>query len=272
MNVVNITTANITATINSATFSLTLAQILEEDVNHVMVQSFNVSNAEFALNVQNQTTGTFWNFSAVHNFGSAPEVQTVIQIYINYFAIPTSVTFAGTALAMPANSFKMALFISDWPFRSSQNSMRVVFSNTGAGGSDGACSSNGYNDQNGSLQWVQLIVNGVSMFSQLLGYALVDGTKRYVEFGLYETSYISASIPFFWYNVSLDPTFGFLLDSSNGCGIQSGLAGVGMSWEVYLAIPLGILALGFLGGVVYYFRVRDWWKGMHKKVEVEMDD
>jgi len=202
-----------------------------------------------------------------------PPVQTRIEVYVTYFLSPTNITFAGTTLELPANTFKVAVYVADWPFQSVANSLRIVFGSTVEGGGPvGGCNVDSHNDDSDNLRWVTLNMNGVTMYSQLLEYALLDGIKRYVNYDLFQTTYISVEIPFFWYNLTLDPNFGFLFDTNDGCRIESGLAGTGKNWEYFLAIPLGVGVIGFLVGVVYYFHIRDWYRMKNREVEVDMDE
>jgi hypothetical protein len=100
----------------------------------------------------------------------------------------------------------------------------------------------------------------------------VDGIKRYVTYSQYQEAFILANIPFFWYNVTLDPNFGFLVGSQSGDDVCK--ENVGIHWEIYLSIPIGVLFILFIAFLANYARMRGWFKSRQKpacSVEMDMD-
>jgi hypothetical protein len=71
--------------------------------------------------------------------------------------------------------------------------------------------------------------------------ATLDGYTRFLANDLVSSANTVANIPFFWYNLSLATTFGFLPDPNyTGC-VPALHSGGGTKWEVYLSIPAVII-------------------------------
>lgn len=110
--------------------------------------------------------------------------------------------------------------------------------------------------------------------------------KRTVKFQAKDLNVITIRAPFFWYNLSLDPNFAFLLrdddninnNNNNDCSSpiidENKVKKWYQQWQMYLAIPIGIFLI-LLGIVLFkHHWIVFWWKSKFAKqtVQIEMDD
>jgi len=263
--------------VQSQVFSFLVLSIVEETPTTGEVVVFvDLTTLEFSLEYVNTSTSQFWNFSTVLISGA------LVEVHIIYFNASSNVTFGDQVFYMAPNTFKLSMSVANWPFQTVQNVMRVWFENSAGGGGDGTlspCVDSNLNS-NGNLRWMKLNVGGVSSYSQMVEFAMVDGTKRYITYEAKNTSSFCAVIPFFWYGMQLDPNYGFLVDSQQtqeGCDFQPDktlASSLGSRWEVYLAIPFGVVLIALVVLALNYFRIRDWYKrkGNLHSVEIDMDE
>jgi len=186
-----------------------------------------------------------------------------------HFINAYTVLFAGESIEMSPGTFKVALLIRDWPFQSLQNSLLIVFESSSSE-DIAACNVDSRSDTNNDLRWIKMNVNGVELYGQILEFAMIDGYKRYVNFGVQNINQITVIIPFFWYNVSLDPNFALLFDPSTNChssthGLANPLA--------FLVLPIAAVLIAFGFAVFYHEKLEVLWKTkvLKRKVEVQVE-
>jgi len=264
---------NVVVMVNHTQFSISLAEIAELNPNGITkVRSLNLSEVNFELTFSNTSLYDLWNYSAILN------ATTALEIYILYFPNATTVEFLGQGSYAPSNSFKIALALSDWPFQSVQNTLQFLFENLAPdqAGEITKCDVNSHSDNGDSLRWYQLNVNGYALYAQMEENAYLDGRSRRITFTNPKPTTIAVNVPFFWHNLTLDPNFAVLVndDPSALASACSGPLQIdGSNWEVYLAIPVGVVLLVLVVFIWKYLSVRDCIraKGKHA-VEVDMDE
>jgi len=262
----NVTGPKITATVMSQVFSFLVLSVVEQAPNMSIVDFVDVTNLEFDLVFDNTSSSQFWNFSKILDSGAN------IQIHITFFNSSANVTFGNETFYMAPSTFKLAVTVRDWPFRSTQNSMRVWFENSAGGTPLTSCNVDSNTNSDTNLRWLKLNVAGVSLYAQMVEFAMMDGIKRYITYETKNMSY-AAVLPFFWEDMVLDPNYGFLVDANSECSQQEFVDSLRTRWEVYLAIPIFVVLA--IGAVLLwkYFRIRDYIKKdrVHS-VEIEIDE
>lgn len=70
---------------------------------------------------------------------------------------------------MAPNTFKVAVSISNWPFRTTKNKLRILFENMIDGDVEANnCNMEYYEDDNDQLRWVLLHADGVALYAKMV--------------------------------------------------------------------------------------------------------
>jgi hypothetical protein len=199
----------------STDFSISLSHIYEKDSAGDIWNPVNLTNTEFLLTTSVTSNYLFWNYTA------QIFMRTSLQIYVFHFNKPDNFTFSGSTTEVGANTIKLAIFISDWPFRATQNALFVNFENSIATSSAmqglQPCAIEKRENSNNDLRWYKVTVGGVTMYSQMEDEAIVDGYVKPITFAYSSATTFAARIPFFWNNVTVDPNFSVLVEDSDPC-------------------------------------------------------
>jgi len=200
-----------------------------------VISQFNMSAINFSIS---QSEGT--NVSTdVTFFGALPN-DANITLFIRLFSATTNVTFAGDTTAFAPNTIKLSITVVNWPFRSVQNSLAFIL------GSDtkqqtSKCNVDSGTDSSGNLQWFTITLNSTSMYGKFMDTALLDNKTRTVTFSLNEDNSVTASIPHFWEQAEIDPSYSVLLgERQDSCGANDN----SIKSVVYIA------TFASLGGVI----------------------
>jgi len=131
--------------------------------------------------------------------------------------------------------------LSSWQLESTLNSLQLVSENTINNVNIASCDVE-TSLYEGSLEWFLLYSEDVALFYEMSQTAVLDGYTRYMTNEVLTEANTVANIPFFWYNMSLTTTFGFIpYPNYTGCANPAINGGGGTKWEVYLSIPAVII-------------------------------
>ena len=72
-------------------------------------------------------------------------------------------TFANKTMSVTPNTIKMNAKIVDWPFKTVENTINLIFDASNSNKQIQDCSTESHGDDNGNLRWTLLTVNGLSM-------------------------------------------------------------------------------------------------------------
>eukprot|EP00026_Physarum_polycephalum_P002084 Phypoly_transcript_02088.p1 GENE.Phypoly_transcript_02088~~Phypoly_transcript_02088.p1 ORF type:complete len:970 (+),score=100.19 Phypoly_transcript_02088:343-2910(+) len=189
-------------------FLRSLHEITENGTEVAFVDAADLTFSLFKSPTVNGSRNQIWNL-----FSSLPN-RAAVNITVIQFTDPiTSYTFFSKTQTYSANTVKMNLKISGWPFRSLSNSLEAVIASAGAGEKGNVCS----HSRGPSVLWTTLSINGVSLYTHFTQDANVDGRERSISFVQRDQYSISAKFPHFWTFAELDPNFWVLLDLADSC-------------------------------------------------------
>ncbi|EFA76391.1 EGF-like domain-containing protein [Heterostelium album PN500] len=192
--------------------------------------------------VQNISLSTVWdtvyetNNSKVY---SGHYYFTIFRALVESFNIATNYSFGTETLLMEPNTVKFTFIISDWPWMSQLNSLRVIYS-TGFVQSNNSTSNNNCNSgsspSSNSTSSLNNILNpgslksttirspnsGVVMNARFAATAILDGRIINIENSIISANNSIATfgitIPYFQDQVTIDPDFSVILTNSiPGC-------------------------------------------------------
>eukprot|EP01133_Synstelium_polycarpum_P016344 gene16344-19441_t len=103
---------------------------------------------------------------------------TLVTVYIEWFKVSSSVTFAGETWTVPASSIKFSIVLSKYDFSSPLNNLALVLNSNLSIGYDGGCSLATSGSTDASLyDWMTLQVNHYSLYGNFIKRGVVDGRK-----------------------------------------------------------------------------------------------
>jgi hypothetical protein len=212
-----------------------LVEIIEQDVNGDIVRSIDTASLVFTSIYAYDSTIQSWSFNnTVSGYG---------QIYV-YFTYATTPSLRRSEVAQTPNTLSMAVNLNSWAFKSAQNTLQLVLQNSIVNDNFDECNIE-TSVFAGSLDWFLLYSNSVALFYEMPQTALLDDYTRYLTNAILSTTGANtiSNVPFFWYNMSLATSFGFIVDDDyTGCG-PAAANKAGIPWEVYLSIPGFIILL-----------------------------
>jgi len=167
-----------------------------------------------------------------------------LEIYIWQFTSDTSINFANSSVACPANTIKLGLQIQNWPFRNTRNSLEVVLDSQARTNSGISCNqTDSQSDENGNLRWFTINIDGVIMYGQFLDKAELDGAVRVITFQLdKENNVVTATIPHFWDYAVIDPSYAVLIGDVASTCASTGLT-VSTILIIAIVVPVVVLAI-----------------------------
>jgi len=154
-------------------------------------------------------------------------LNTQLEVTLLYFVSASSIAFGNSSLDFPGNTLKFMLNISDWPFLSYKNMLRVVLQTAASGETSehSVCQQQNFAEsENGNLLWYRIYYNGLTLYGQFLDYAILDYRAVNIQYILADNNgTIFIILPHFWYNALIDPDFSLLVDpdENSPCSVNS---------------------------------------------------
>eukprot|EP00026_Physarum_polycephalum_P008205 Phypoly_transcript_08284.p1 GENE.Phypoly_transcript_08284~~Phypoly_transcript_08284.p1 ORF type:complete len:424 (+),score=25.25 Phypoly_transcript_08284:152-1423(+) len=191
----------------NVSFSIFLQNLRELDQYGAEVSSLNVTEIGFSLvhtPPSNVSNNEMWEF-----FTTLDSRANLSIIFIQFRDPATEYTFHNKSKLYYANTLKMNVRISNWPFKSLSDTLEVIINIMGNG--TGAQCSNVHS--NGpTLSWTLLSSDGVSLYTQFETDSYIDGRERTITFTSLGQFSIAAQFPHFWTYAELDPNFAVIVD------------------------------------------------------------
>eukprot|EP00026_Physarum_polycephalum_P003519 Phypoly_transcript_03532.p1 GENE.Phypoly_transcript_03532~~Phypoly_transcript_03532.p1 ORF type:complete len:603 (+),score=53.04 Phypoly_transcript_03532:570-2378(+) len=235
------------STKNDVSFSISLRTITEYTSSNTLVSSFDLQSLNFTFNrtlLRGSAKNTQYEYSTLLS-NRANLLITFIQ-----FNESGDYSFNNISTHYPANTLKLNVKISDWPFAQLTNFLNVVFDNfVVSAEKDNTCVEQ--QKTSASLIWVQLTLNGIAVYAQFDPSAIVDGRNRSISFTLQTDNSVVATLPHFWDFSELDPLYSVLLspESDNGCSSKSSNH---TSKKVIIAVVVSIVGTALIIAIVLY--------------------
>ncbi|KAN0025157.1 hypothetical protein ACTFIV_009573 [Dictyostelium citrinum] len=248
-------------TSNGETFSYAI-EILELIEYNIIGKPINrVKFDKWTFN--NLTTSDLSQYVYSTNF-TYNSVLTNINVFIKYFKNRDKVYFANRLLDIAEGTIKYQVEMSNYQFESRVNSLSLVMRTTINSNQENRCVVKAQGNSSIASDFVQIQVNGVSIFGKLIKLAIIDQKIQQVSNTISQTldgyselntgSYIQINLPYYSKSVSLDPDFSVLLnpDARDQCsGISdkdsglstSQLAGIIVSCVVAGGVLIFILSI-----------------------------
>eukprot|EP00026_Physarum_polycephalum_P000466 Phypoly_transcript_00467.p1 GENE.Phypoly_transcript_00467~~Phypoly_transcript_00467.p1 ORF type:complete len:1577 (+),score=152.41 Phypoly_transcript_00467:25-4731(+) len=226
------------------TFSIFVSKIQE------LQSGFSVLS-EFPLQGNFTKSDSTTSTTTVFNFVTTLSNDAQVNITIQYFNSATTTIFANKTTSLAANTLKVNVNVKNWPFRSAQNYLAVILDAASAQQTTQACNLDSNTNSNGSLTWYVLTINGVAMYAQFSPDAVLDGRNRIVTFSLDpNTGQVRATIPHFWDEMDLDPTYSVLLGKAKDKCTPKHHSNVRTTVYIAVFVTVGVLVII---GVALYF-------------------
>ncbi|KAN0019692.1 hypothetical protein ACTFIU_002914 [Dictyostelium citrinum] len=206
---------------------ISLVSLRELDFNNKVVKSFNFEKWIYS-EINNSTNKYLTTISNKNNIGE--NADTNITVILQWFEKNDTVTFAGQTLRMNPSSIKYTINITSYSFAQNLNHLQLVMSaSLQSSKTDDICSSKSFgNTSDGdNSNFMKLKVNDHSVYGRFIKRAIVDNKIISVENNILDDNsinttsnsytsetFIGISIPFYNYNVLVDPDFSVLVDSN----------------------------------------------------------
>jgi len=235
---------------NQTVVQISIQEIFEIDTSGNTVQQIELSTLNFSLQIFNDSDFQSWQYTSPIFLGSS---QLIVQIYL--FNSLSTVGFGNLNFSYSADSLKYALQILNWPFKSAQNRLVIVFpspneNNAEQNGCDSASSASQY--EAGNFLYYQINLKSFSLLMKFINFAILDNHQKYVDFNLTNNA-IQIIIPHFFQTALLDPDYSMLLAISgsddNPCSSSNG--------NQWLIPVVSVMVVVFLASaVLVYFYVK----------------
>jgi len=207
--------------------------------------------------------------------------QAFLVVSVAYFPQAVSYEFANSTLFLPANTMKLNIQISNWPFKSFTNQLQVTFFVNFSGGVNPTTSdanvlvqNSVQTDEQNSLQWSVQNYGKTALFSQFFNKALLDGAIYPVSFQFNgNESSFNVVIPHFWTNVEIDPSFNVLLDydSSSTHTNNPHANNDNIVTIVIIVVPIiAVLVVVLVVFLIMYPRI-SMWRKMRRDSQLEIE-
>ncbi|KAN0038835.1 hypothetical protein ACTA71_001027 [Dictyostelium dimigraforme] len=205
---------------------ISLVSLRELDFNNNQVKSFNFE--KWIYMEINNTTNKYLTTISNKN-GNGETTETNITVILQWFEKNDTITFAGQTLRMNPSSIKYTINITSYSFNQNLNHLQLVMSaSLQSSKTNDICSSKSFgNTSDGdNSNFMKLKVNDHSVYGRFIKRAIVDNKIISVENSILDNSmdkssnsytsetFIGISIPFYNYNVLVDPDFSVLVDSN----------------------------------------------------------
>jgi hypothetical protein len=120
-------------------------------------------------------------------------------------------------MSISANSIKMTVTITNWPFLHTSHTLGIVLENDVI--YDDVITVNQddkptFNDAN-NLRWLALSTGGVTLYAEFVNYGSIDGSTATIQNKKLYGNYVVTILPYFMYSAVLDPNYAVLADVDN---------------------------------------------------------
>ncbi|KAN0024306.1 hypothetical protein ACTFIV_008711 [Dictyostelium citrinum] len=205
---------------------ISIVSLRELDFNNKQVKSYSFEKWIYSK-INNSTNKYFTTISNKNNIGE--NADTNITVILQWFEKNDTVIFAGQTLRMNPSSIKYTINITSYSFAQNLNHLQLVMSaSLQSSKTDDICSSKSFgNTSDGdNSNFMKLKVNDHSVYGRFIKRAIVDNKIISVENNILDDSmnpssdshksetFIGISIPFYNYNVLVDPDFSIIIDNS----------------------------------------------------------
>jgi len=201
------------------------------------IQEWNETSGVVAQStIPNVTTSQFEITSYGNKWVCSMLLDNEANVSLTIYRLSKSFNFtiANTTYAFPPNVLKVNVKVQNWPFKSINHSLAIVFETQMASLPNGF-TQNSSTYESGSLSWFAMNADSISLFGQFSPEASVDGRKRLVYFSMNSTDFsITAVSPHFWQEFEMDPSYSILVDDNNGNG-------GGVSQSVIIGTVVGVV-------------------------------
>ncbi|GAM29027.1 hypothetical protein SAMD00019534_122030 [Acytostelium subglobosum LB1] len=214
--------------------------------------------------VTDNSNSSYHQFIA--NISGDGVLVTTVKATVQFFTNLTQIPFAGSVLTMQPNTIKYTIELSEYSFQNILNTMQVLMSASVASSQDCSASPESQVGLNadGSLQWVRLVVGGMTLYGRMFQKAVIDLRPTYVTSTLAGnvtlndsiTALVALNLPHYTNTIVCDPDFQVLVDggasSTSGedkCGLgaknnisglsNAALSGIIVGGVVFLAVVIG---------------------------------
>lgn len=233
--------------VTTAKFSVGIRKLTEMDrygntlSEFELIESFDLVE----LVVLNSSRNSQWIFSS-----KLPNSAVVTVIFHVFNEPKSNYTFYNQTYTYKKNTLKLSVKVENWTFASTSDTLRVNIENNATNtilNGDVAQVERSY-DSGGSLNWMQISLNGLSEYVRFIPYAYVDDRKRYIQF-TEEDNMIIATLPSFVKYAVMDPDFSVLVSQDSeeeGSSSNSNLI------IVIAVVSCGVFGLAILFGLTFY--------------------
>jgi len=183
-------------------------------------------------NIVNNVTFNQWQYSNIstldrpyyysYNYTFVQDNMNVtVTALTQYFEKATTITFANQQMQMKPSSIKYNVGLTPYPFKSSFNTLQLIFSAQITANDKESCSFSTSGSVGDDDEYVQLQVNDHSLYGRFIKRAMIDGKTTSItntfkgndNSASTSTQYIGMNIPFYKESAELDPDFSVLLDN-----------------------------------------------------------
>ncbi|GAM24415.1 hypothetical protein SAMD00019534_075900 [Acytostelium subglobosum LB1] len=180
------------------------------------------------------------NYGQTFNYVSKLPTRTPssVLVRVDYFNVEANVTFANKLYTMRPSTVKYSISITQYPFNSTVNTLRVLLTASINNTIDDCSSSSDVGQINSRVQWIKLNVRGHSLYGRFIDTGVVDGRPTIINNILMNgngndnsttdgQSIIAMDMPYFRFTGMIDPDFSVLVDknyNANKCSSSSGLS------------------------------------------------
>jgi len=170
----------------------------------------------------------------------------------------------------PPDTLKINVKIGNWPFKSSQNFLQVIFDvekKEDGKGVEGEGEGEGKKEKSGcptgdtqkfygpGLTYTSINFMGTILSTRFLPDAIVDGRYRKITFTPLGSYSVVASIPHFWTVSEIDPNYAILLDI-DGCSVEKNSISSTLVIAIVVPVLSVVFVLALVFGVFYSIRTK----------------
>jgi hypothetical protein len=222
-------------------FTISFANVDELTSDGRPVTTSSLANQTYAISRLSKRSGSTSIYSYTLPNGA------LVEIFSSVYDGPTEINVDGDTIQVGNNSIKHSVRITNWPFTAVSNMLRVKIYSTGSDNypDDDVCCKTveKESDQSGNLRWLQVTLNGVSLYTNFFDEALVDGKESRVKYAYNENDQaVTVAVPQFWDQATFTTISTFLTKGQLGCSASCSNRGNSKA-------KTGSIVGGVIGGV-----------------------
>lgn len=254
---VRVSADNSSPAAQSVNFYIGITQADEITPSGSVVQSYPLPNITQAFALQNQTS--YANIYVAKQIIRSGSNAITFTLTLYMFSASHAITFANQTTTYASGSLKLTVEISHWPFLAISNSLMLKLLSSTDLAKDDVCDTYSGFQQQDELKWVQINNGGNALYVQFQSTALIDSFPKPLSFKWLDNGVTGVTIPYFWTNAVLDPSYQMLIDSEKpksnielaGCAKRGGVAG----WKIGVAVAV-VAVVVIVGVLLFIFRER----------------